>query len=115
MLRSQLLKGTTELLILSVLEDEELHGYQILQRIRERSGDALAPSEGTLYPALHRLEARGALDASWGPGEAGPRRRYYRLTETGAGLLADARRDWDAYVTEVRMVAGALAPEADRG
>jgi PadR family transcriptional regulator PadR len=115
MLRSQLLKGTTELLILSVLEEEELHGYQILQRIRERSGDALAPSEGTLYPALHRLEQRGALDASWGPGEAGPRRRYYRLTDAGIGLLAEARRDWNAYVSEVRLVAGALKPEGDRG
>ena len=115
MLRSQLLKGTTELLILSVLEEEELYGYQILQRIRERSGDALAPSEGTLYPALHRLEQRGALDASWGPGEAGPRRRYYRLTDAGIGLLAEARRDWNAYVSEVRLVAGALKPEGDRG
>jgi PadR family transcriptional regulator, regulatory protein PadR len=115
MLRSQLLKGTTELLILSVLEEEELHGYQILQRIRERSDDALAPSEGTLYPALHRLEQRGALDASWGPGEAGPRRRYYRLTDAGVGLLAEARQDWNRYVSEVRLVAGALAPDGDRG
>lgn len=115
MLRSQLLKGTTELLILSVLEVEELHGYQVLQRIRERSGDALAPSEGTLYPALHRLEQRGALDASWGPGDGGPRRRYYRLTDTGVGLLADARRDWDDYVTDVRLVAGAPNPGPDRG
>jgi PadR family transcriptional regulator PadR len=114
-LRSQLLKGTTDLLILSVLAEEELYGYQIAQRIRERSGDGLAPSEGTLYPALHRLEQRGALQASWGAGEAGPRRRYYQLTDVGRGMLAEARRDWDAYVSEVRAVAGALLPEADRG
>lgn len=115
MVRSQLLKGTTDLLILSVLSDEELYGYQIAQRIRERSGDGLAPSEGTLYPALHRLEQRGALRAAWGAGEAGPRRRYYSLTEAGHGMLAEARRDWDAYVAEVRAVAGALLPETDRG
>ena len=115
MLRSQLLKGTTDLLILSVLDDEDLYGYQIAQRIRARSGDRLAPSEGTLYPALHRLEARGALQATWGPGESGPRRRYYRLTDAGRGLLAEARREWESYVTEVRAVAGAIAAEPRHG
>jgi PadR family transcriptional regulator PadR len=115
MLRSQLLKGTTDLLILSVLEEAELYGYQIAQLIRERSSDALAPSEGSLYPALHRLEQRGALSAAWGPGASGPRRRYYRLTVEGHRLLASVRGEWEAYVAEVRAVAGAISPESSHG
>ncbi|MDQ6682702.1 MAG: helix-turn-helix transcriptional regulator [Chloroflexota bacterium] len=104
--RSQLLKGTTELLILSVLEVEPRHGYEIAQLIRDRAA-GLALSEGALYPALHRLEARGALNASWQPGSGGPRRRYYTLTDEGRGLLVDARQEWDRFVAEVGSVAGA--------
>jgi PadR family transcriptional regulator PadR len=106
--RSQLLKGTTELLILSVLEDQPHHGYEIVQLIRDR-GAGLALSEGALYPALHRLEARGALSGLWQDGSGGPRRRYYSLTEHGRGLLADARHEWDQFVAEVGSVAGGSA------
>jgi len=67
-IRAQLLKGTLPLLILATLRDGELHGYHIVRRIRERSGDALTPSEGSLYPTLHRLEAEGALEATWRDG-----------------------------------------------
>lgn len=109
--RSQLLKGTTELLILSVLEDEPRHGYEIVQLIRER-GAGLALSEGALYPALHRLEARGALSGSWEAGHGGPRRRYYALTDDGRGLLADARREWDRFVAGVGSVAAGGTPTA---
>lgn len=101
--RSQLLKGTTELLVLAVLEEEALHGYEIAQRIRD-AADGLALSEGALYPTLHRLERRGALSATWGPGEAGPRRRYYRLSEKGRGMLADARAEWDRFVADIGAV-----------
>ena len=75
-IRGQLLKGTTPLLVLSVLRDGELYGYEIAQRIRLRSGGAFAPSEGALYPALHALEADGALTATWRESDKGPRRRH---------------------------------------
>ena len=65
-IRPQLLKGTTPLLILSVLKDGELYGYEIAQRIRERSGKVFAPNEGSLYPALHALAADGALEQPGG-------------------------------------------------
>ena len=78
-----LLKGTLPLLVLSVLREEELYGYEIAQRIRDRSGDLFAPSEGSLYPALHRLERDGALAATWRASERGPRRRYYAITPAG--------------------------------
>lgn len=113
--RSQLLKGTTELLILGVLEHDRLHGYDILQRIRD-AGSGLIVSEGALYPALHRLEARGAVTASWEPGSGGPRRRTYALTDAGRGHLAEARREWERFVADVEAIASSPAPvEAPRG
>lgn len=102
--RSQLLKGTTELLVLSVLQEERLHGYEILQRI-QRSSVGLALSEGALYPTLHRLEKRGALTGTWEPGDGGPRRRYYALTDSGRGLLSETRREWERFVADVDSVA----------
>jgi PadR family transcriptional regulator PadR len=101
--RSQLLKGTTELLVLSVLEHERLHGYEIAQRIRESSA-GLALSEGALYPALHRLETRAALVGTWEAGSGGPRRRYYALTDHGRGLLSEARAEWERFVADVESV-----------
>ncbi len=103
-MRSQLLKGTTALLVLGVLRDGELYGYEIGARIRQRSGTLIEPGEGWLYPALHRLEADGALEASWREGDQGPRRRYYRITAAGLRLLAEQEREWDAFTRSVRQV-----------
>ncbi len=106
--RSQLLKGTTDLLVLATLEQERLHGYDILQRIRS-SGRELSLSEGALYPTLHRLEARGAIEGTWEESASGPRRRYYALTEAGRGLLSEARAEWERFVADVEAVASAPA------
>jgi PadR family transcriptional regulator, regulatory protein PadR len=108
--RNQLLKGTTDLLVLATLEQERLHGYDILQRIRA-AGRELSLSEGALYPTLHRLEARGAIAGTWEAGSAGPRRRYYALTEAGKGLLSEARSEWERFVADVESVASAGARE----
>jgi PadR family transcriptional regulator, regulatory protein PadR len=106
-IRDQLLKGTTPLLVLAVLRDGELYGYEIAQRVRERSGGAFAPSEGSLYPALHALEADGALLATWREGDKGPRRRYYRITPKGGALLAEHEAEWATFSQGVaRAVAG---------
>ena len=107
-LDTQLLKGTTPLLVLTVIGDGELYGYEIAQRIRENSGGAFAPSEGTLYPALHRLEADGALTGTWRASDRGPRRRYYQLTPKGRGLLAENRDRFAAFVAGVRGVTAGL-------
>ena len=85
-----LLKGTLPLLVLSVLREEELYGYEIAQRIRDRSGDLFAPSEGSLYPTLHRLERDGALSATWLVTTTEPGISMWELFLTGAG--ADGRR-----------------------
>lgn len=102
-----LLKGTLPLLVLSVLREDELYGYEIAQRIRERSGELFAPSEGSLYPALHRLEREGALAATWRASERGPRRRYYAITPAGEALFADASREWDMLAGGVTRMARA--------
>jgi PadR family transcriptional regulator PadR len=106
-IRGQLLKGTTTLLVLTVLREGELYGYEIAQRIRDNSGGAFVPNEGSLYPALHALEAGGALEASWRESDRGPRRRYYKITKTGLGMLETHAQEWAAFSLGMsRAVAG---------
>jgi PadR family transcriptional regulator PadR len=103
-LRTELLKGAMAYLVLAVLREGEQYGYQVAQHIRERSDGAFAPSEGSLYPALHRLEAEGALTAVWRASEKGPRRRWYRITEAGLGALAAHEAEFAAFAGAVSKV-----------
>jgi PadR family transcriptional regulator PadR len=96
-LRRQLVKGATPYLVLAILRDGDLYGYQIALRIRERSDGAFAPSEGSLYPTLHRLESDGALVATWREGEHGPRRRWYQITPVGLARLASDEAELEAF------------------
>ena len=105
-IRTQLLKGTTPLLVLTVLRDGELYGYEIALRIKERSGGAFVPSEGSLYPALHALEADGALEASWRESDRGPRRRYYKITRSGLGMLEEHAQEWAAFSLSMGRAVG---------
>ena len=105
-IRAQLLKGTTPLLVLTVLRDGELYGYEIAQRIREKSGGAFIPSEGALYPALHALEADGALEASWRDSDRGPRRRYYKITKAGLGRLEAHAQEWASFSLAMGLAVG---------
>ena len=105
-IRAQLLKGTTTLLVLTVLRDGELYGYEIALRIKERSGGAFVPSEGSLYPALHALEADGALEASWRESDRGPRRRYYKITGSGLGMLEEHAQEWAAFSLSMGRAVG---------
>jgi PadR family transcriptional regulator PadR len=105
-IRAQLLKGTTTLLVLTVLREGELYGYEIAQRIRDKSGGAFDPSEGSLYPALHALEADGALLASWRESDRGPRRRYYKITSNGLGMLEEHAQEWAAFSMSMGRTVG---------
>src|ERR1035437_4576556 len=104
--RGQLLKGTTTLLVLTVLRDGELYGYEIAQRIREKSGGAFIPSEGALYPALHALEAAGAPEASWRESARGPRRRYYKITSSGVRMLEEHAQEWASFSLAMGQAVG---------
>lgn len=97
------LRGHLETMVLSVLEHGEAHGYEILQRIERLGSDALKLKEGTLYPALYRLEEGGSLSSKWDTDAArrGPRRRLYRLTRKGKAELEKRRASWRHFVTVI--------------
>jgi transcriptional regulator len=108
MTRLDILQGTLDLLILRTLAGVPLHGYQIARAIKATSRDALQVEEGALYPALHRLEAKGWVASSWGRSENKRRAKFYGLTEGGREALAAQARSWDAYVAAVgRVMEGA--------
>jgi DNA-binding PadR family transcriptional regulator len=96
-------KSNLDTLVLGVLQDGELHGYEISRRIKQIS-PSLQIWEGQLYPALHKLELDGYLSATWLNQEGKPARKLYRLTERGVGLLADQRKDWTEFSKAVESV-----------
>jgi PadR family transcriptional regulator PadR len=98
------LQGTLDLLILGTLTDAPLHGWAISRRIRERSGAVLQVNQGSLYPALHRLEDEGWLAAEWTVAETGRRAKVYHLTTHGRRALAREERGWLAFVAAVTQV-----------
>ncbi|MGC9468463.1 MAG: PadR family transcriptional regulator [Anaerolineae bacterium] len=100
-------KGSLSLLILDALSKGASYGYQIAKEIKTRSSDVLDFQEGTLYPALHKLEKEGLVEASLATVE-GRQRRYYRLTEAGTRALAKERRAWATYVQAVNAVLGGM-------
>lgn len=101
---AQLLQGTLDLLILKTLSWQELHGYAIGQWIKERTRDAILIEEGALYPALHRLERRGVIEAEWGYTENNRKAKYYRLTREGRRELRVHETNWTRYVGAVARV-----------
>jgi PadR family transcriptional regulator len=90
-----LLQGTLDLLILRTLQAEHMHGWAISDRIQQISQDILQVGQGSLYPALHRLEHRGWIKAEWGVSELGRRARFYRLTPAGRRQLDVETADWE--------------------
>ena len=105
--RAELLKGTTPGLVLALLAEQPMHGYDLAREIAKRSAGALAPGQGTLYPLLHRLEREGLIAGSWEARQGGPERRVYRLSPDGAAALAGWRVEW---VTFTRVIGQFLAP-----
>ena len=98
-------KGSAELLILSLLEHEARHGYDLSKRIAARSRGVLRYHAASLYPLLYRLEKRGLIDGRWVEKAGQRRRRYYRLTASGRQVLASQRRQWSAFVQAMTRVA----------
>jgi transcriptional regulator len=90
-----LLQGTLDLLILHTLQRGAMHGYAIAQAIHLSSGEVLRVEEGSLYPALHRLELDGAIKARWGLSESNRKAKYYSLTRRGRKLAGEQQKTWD--------------------
>lgn len=93
-----------ESLILAVLGDEGIHGYEIARRIKVRSGDALSVGEGLLYPTLHKMNRDGLVTAEWVTEEGRPARKEYRLTEAGSKALAASQETWQRFARGVSRV-----------
>ncbi len=102
---AELLPGTLDLLILKAVSLGPLHGYGVLLRIQQISKEALRIEQGSLYPALYRLEHQGLIRSGWGTSENNRRARYYRLTPAGARRLRDETEQWERFS---RAVAAAL-------
>ncbi len=101
---TDLVQGTLDLLILKTIALEPMHGWAIAQRIRQVSNEVLQVQQGSLYPALHRLEQQEWIQAEWKPSENGRRAKYYSLTETGRRKLADERALWERLSAGIALV-----------
>src|SRR5215212_3590009 len=106
LLDRELKKGSAELLILSLVEDQPRHGYDIAQLIEQRSHGSLKFNVASLYPLLYRLEKRGWIHGRWVEKAGQRRRRYYRLTPAGAAVLASQRSTWRDFVAAINRIAG---------
>jgi len=102
-----LLAGTLDMLILRMLQAGAAHGLQIAQDIERRSDDVLLVEQGSLYPALHRLEARGWISSAWGVSDTNRRARFYQLTRKGKAQLSNESSRWEMLT---RAVARAMGP-----
>ncbi len=102
--RSDLLQGTLDLLILQVVAVGPLHGYAIAQRLQQLSREALQVQQGSLYPALHRLEERGWLKAEWKNTETGREAKFYTLTRAGRKQLDVERLNWERMAQAIGLV-----------
>jgi DNA-binding PadR family transcriptional regulator len=103
--RRELLKGSTKTLLLSLLVDEPMYGYQLVKEMEKRSSGYFRFKEGTLYPALHRLEADGLVEGRWDLSPNGQNRRYYHITDKGHPKLASMLEEWNLFTRAVNLVA----------
>ena len=101
---TDLVQGTLDLLILKILAIEPQHGWAIAQRIRELSGQVLLVQQGSLYPALHKLETQGYIKAEWDASEANRRAKYYELTRAGRKRLTQELESWARLSAAVTLV-----------
>jgi transcriptional regulator len=106
--KSSLLQGTLDLLILKTLELEPMHGWGISQRIQQVSESLLQVNQGSLYPALHRLEEQGWITASWDTSENNRQAKYYQLTKRGRAQLAEETQNWLRLSTAMARIVGTV-------
>src|SRR5688500_10994413 len=100
-MRSDVVRGHLDVMLLAVLEDSPRHGYAIIEALREKSAEVFDLPEGTVYPALHRLERAGLLESEWND-VGGRRRRRYKLTTSGTRALGERRAEWAHFSSAVQ-------------
>lgn len=97
-------QGTLDMLVLQILSLEDAHGYAIAQRLQQISRDAVQVNQGSLYPALHRLEQKGWLTAEWRPSDTGRESKVYRLTRKGRKQLEVEKQEWARLIDAVQLI-----------
>ncbi|NLD46281.1 MAG: PadR family transcriptional regulator [Clostridiaceae bacterium] len=105
-INKELMKGSTSILILSLLENENMYGYQITQALKKKSDNVFDLKEGTLYPMLHGLENENAIESYWLDADNGKRRKYYKITREGKKLLKHKKCEWETYTKAVNSIIG---------
>jgi len=100
----ELLKGSTDTLLLSLLNEQPMYGYQMVKELERRSQGYFKLAEGTLYPALHRLERQGLLVSRWGRSPSGQERKYYHITEKGRRVLEMRTEQWRNFASAIDLV-----------
>jgi PadR family transcriptional regulator PadR len=102
----QVRKGSTHLLILSVLASEKMYGYQVMRELERRSGGYFTMTAALLYPALHQLEAAGLVESEWQDNPGKRRRKYYTITSRGRKALAESQAEWQAFLINLFKTLG---------
>lgn len=102
----ELLKGSTNLLVLKLLNNEDMYGYQIIKELKQKSEDVFELKEGTLYPILHSLESNGIIESYWEETESARKRKYYKITPKGKGFLKEKENEWNTYANAIKKVLG---------
>ena len=106
--KSELLQGTLDMLILKAVEEEPVHGFGISVRLRRLSREVLQVEQGSLYPALYRLEEQGLITSEWGVSENNRKAKYYALTAAGRKQLKQEAASWDRVSTAINLVLGSV-------
>lgn len=108
-MNKEILKGSIDILLLSLLGNRDMYGYEIVKNLKEKSKDLYEMSEGTLYPALKRLEVKKLLTSYWGDSENGGRRKYYSITDEGKKELTEKLEEWKKVNNLIKACAGSFA------
>ncbi|MDQ0271279.1 PadR family transcriptional regulator [Cytobacillus purgationiresistens] len=106
MFNRELVKGSSSLLLLQLLEERDMYGYELVKELEKRSENEFSIKEGTLYPALHKLEKQEYIECYWQEQEKGPARKYYRITASGKEMLLEKTREWNEFVSVMNKMVG---------
>ncbi|GAM14643.1 PadR family transcriptional regulator [Mesobacillus selenatarsenatis] len=104
MFNRELLKGSTSLVLLQLLNERDMYGYELVKELDKRSDHSLQVKEGTLYPALHKLEKQEYIEFYWQEQEKGPARKYYQITQEGREVLIEKTEEWQQFVNVMNKV-----------
>jgi PadR family transcriptional regulator, regulatory protein PadR len=102
----ELVKGSTSLLLLQLLNERPMYGYELVKQLEKRSESVLLMKEGTMYPCLHKLEQKAYIESYWQEQQKGPKRKYYKITDSGKDVLEHKTKEWTDFVKVMNQMLG---------